>query len=99
MYVEDERKELAVTVGTRENAELLFKSKSAPDDLDHCGKLVLRHLDFLKGTNSMTVDFRGVPESHVAEWASRLYANTLAHLRERIFAASCKREHCLTIDR
>lgn len=81
--IQSERAQLAATIGARENAEAFFQPRVALGDLDLCGKLILQHLDFLAGTNTMTVDFRGVPDDRVAEWASRIYANTLAHLCEK----------------
>lgn len=75
-----ERDRLANLVGARENAEMLFAPKVSDEDARDCATRVLQHLDFSTGINALYLRCQNLPAAEVANWASRIWANTAAHL-------------------
>lgn len=82
MSLESELRKLADSVGTRENAAMLFKPKLSREDQQFSGALFLQHLNFPQGTNDVRCEVASIPDAAVTEWAVRCYSNTLEHLSE-----------------
>lgn len=78
-----ERMRLAEYIGMRENAEALFAPRVHPQDITQCGLLLLDGLGTPTGTNWMASEFKDIPDEALVNWASRCWANTVAHLAEK----------------
>lgn len=80
LFVAGERRRLRSIVGCIENASVLFAPKICDDQAINAGGTVLQHLGFESGTNAIYSRCEKLPAHEVAEWASQMWANTVAHL-------------------